>query len=199
MNIPPPILLLKMSKTKKLIHQFISLDATNIVYSYISPSKKRKRNPEGSLYYLSCCFVGLVEEFQRLRPKFPNKDEDVLYQAAAGNNFELVKYMVSLGIRDEKSNVIDLAICRNHYDIVEFLAEDTQQWFLSLHLTGMTLRREHSNFIDNLLYLGACNDNEFLVKFALLRGADELDEAENVALERNHAVAKIISDHIEAL
>jgi hypothetical protein len=185
-----------MSETKKIINQFISIDTTHIVYGYLSPNKKRKWNSDESIYYLSCCYVGLVEEFQRLRHMFPNKDEDALCQASAGGNFELVKYMISLGIYDKKSKALDSAVLNNYHDIVKFLAINTQQWFLDLHL-NTALKREHSIFLNNILYMGACHDNEFLFRFALMRGVDELDEAETIALERNYKVSNIISVHMD--
>lgn len=188
-----------MTQTKALINLHLPDALSQIIMRYISPNKKRKRNPNGYIYYLSCCYVGLSEEFQRLRLTFPTRDDDALCHASCGGNLELVKYMISLGIRDERQNALETAVESEQQEIVEYLANHTQQWFLSLHSTGMTLKREHADFIDHLLYIGACSNNKFLVKFALKSGAGELDDAEYVAVSRGHAVAKIISDHIDQL
>lgn len=182
-----------MAQTKNLLCYKFPEVIGNEIFRFLSPSKKRKRN--GCTYYLSCCYLGLFEEFQRLRKKFPSKDDDALCQAICGNNFELVRHMIDdLDIRDERQNSIECAVENDRQEILEFLIHKEDQWF-----RDNPNPKKFQSYIDHMLYLGACSDNEFLVRYALDNCPDELDEAEYFANKRGHHVAILISNYIDQL
>jgi hypothetical protein len=190
-----------MTETKKMMCSVLPNSLVNEVFSYMCPNQNRYRKiKDGLRYYYACCHVGLEEEILRLRPKFHQKDVDALTQVVAGNHMELTQKMLPWVLSEDISSAYECAAEKGLQEILEYIIEAKQQWFLSLHATGVPQKRKHIEFVESLLFLGACMDSEYLVRYSLDRGGgDEIYEAENVALERKCDVAKVINDYIEAL